>query len=289
MLALGAGRLPVLNPAAFHFSSDAVLITTSRHAVKLRLIRRDPRAAFLVAPDGHRGGNGVLLQGLLEAYDPRSLRSQLQAVSQGPSLALNLAGYALKNASFIGGYLLDLARIPSEWWPQNRVLLRLRADHLRLVPGLKPPPAQQARIPGPPADVSASVARHRTGHLCWLGAGRPVVVSVAWALDGGDAVAWLPSSVPRPPGEDVPAALLVEYHHSFRATRMRGVCMRGHLVSDPAARAALAFRYRGELPAGGTTVRIQVAKVTWWRGFHVRTVPAPAAAAELPRRRAGVR
>src|SRR5256714_10994199 len=124
MLAIG-GRLPLVSPAAFHFGGGALWMTTSRHAAKLTLARRDPRAAFLVSPVARRRAHGVLLQGLLEAYDPRSPRSQLRAALQGPGFALNLAGYALKNAAFIGGYLLDLASIPPEWWPHNRVLLPL--------------------------------------------------------------------------------------------------------------------------------------------------------------------
>src|SRR5207247_1522078 len=49
MLAIG-GRLPLVNPAAFHFGGGALWMTTSRHAAKLTLARRDPRAAFLVTP-----------------------------------------------------------------------------------------------------------------------------------------------------------------------------------------------------------------------------------------------
>src|SRR6266487_3803102 len=105
MLAI-SGRLPLVNPAAFHFGGDALWMTTSRHAAKLALIRRDPRAAFLVTPERRQRGHGVLLQGMLEAYDPRSVRSQVRAALQGPGFALSLAGYALKNVAFIGGYLM---------------------------------------------------------------------------------------------------------------------------------------------------------------------------------------
>src|SRR5205807_7787010 len=98
MLALAAGRLPLVNPAAFRFGGGAVWMTTSRHAVKLALARRDPHAAFLVEGEDR----AVVLQGQLDTFDPRSLGSQLRAVFQGPAFAWNLAGYALKNASFIG-------------------------------------------------------------------------------------------------------------------------------------------------------------------------------------------
>jgi hypothetical protein len=286
MLALGAGREPLVNPAAFHFGGGALWMTTSRHAAKLTLAKRDPRAAFLVAPGSRLGGHGVLLQGLLEAYDPLSPRSQIKAALHGPGFAFNVAGYALKNAAFIGGYLIDLASIPAEWWPQNRVLLRLEPDRVGLVPGFELPAAAPQRVPGTPAQVAHAVERHRTAQLCWTVAGRPVIASAAWALDGPDVVAWLPPFVSRPPRDDVPAALVVEHHHPFRATRMLGVCVRGRLALEPAARAAMAGRYGAELPPGGTAVRLRAARVTSWRGFEVRTRrlarPAPLTAAEVP-------
>ncbi len=273
MLAI-SGRLPLVNPAAFHFGGDALWMTTSRHAAKLALIRRDPRAAFLVTPERRQRGHGVLLQGMLEAYDPRSVRSQVRAALQGPGFALSLAGYALKNVAFIGGYLMDLPRIPADWWPHNRVLLRLRPDRVGLVPPMRTPPAAPARPAGVPGQVAAVVARQRSAQLCWQASGRPLLASAAWALDGPDALAWLPAHVPGPPRDDAPAALVLEHHHPIRPTRMVGLCLRGRLVLEPAARAAIEERYDGPLPAEGTAVRLVVARSTWWRGFEVRSRPA---------------
>src|ERR1700694_3338938 len=48
MLALRAGRLPMVNPAVFSFASGSLWMTTSRFAAKTVLARRDPRAAFLI-------------------------------------------------------------------------------------------------------------------------------------------------------------------------------------------------------------------------------------------------
>lgn len=264
-------RLPLVSPAAFHFGGDAVWMTTSRHAVKLVLARRDPRAAFLVASGARRGASGVLLQGMLETYDPRSPRDDLRAVMQGPSLALSLAGYALKNAAFIGGYVLDLARIPAEWWPQNRVLLRLKPDRVSLLPPLPVPPARPERVSSVPGQVAHAVSRHREAQLCWVIGGLPVLASAAWTLDGPDLLAWLPGNVPRPPRSGVSAALVIEHHHPFRATRMLGLCLRGKLELEPGAKATIAQRYGGDLPEDGCALRLQVARVTWWRGFEVRS------------------
>jgi hypothetical protein len=265
MLALRGSGPPLVNPAAFHFGGGALWMTTSRYAAKVALARRDPRAAFLVSPP-EEDGHGLLLQGLLELYDPFSLPSHLRALAQGPGFALNLAGYALKNALFVGGYLLDLARVPLAWWPQNRVLLRLRPDHARLVPALAPPPAAPARLPGVPPDLALAVARCRVGQLCWLSAGRPVLANVAWALDGPEVLVWLPS-LPRPPRAT--AATLVVERHRLRSTRVRGVALRGRLAPEESGREALAARYEGGLPEGGTVLRLRPRRATWWRGFEV--------------------
>jgi hypothetical protein len=272
MLALNANRMPLVTPAAFHFGDSSLLMTTSRHAVKVALARRDPRAAFLVE-DTHLS---VLLQGLLEVFDPRSLEGPLRAVMEGPRFALNMAGYALKNAPFVAGYLLDLATIPGDWWPQNRVLLRLRVTHRRELAALEVPAAAAARLPGVPVAIARPLSRSRAGRLCWSVGGSPQLAPVPWALDGPDALVWLPAGVGRPPRKGAPAAVVVESHHPFRATRMLGACLRGHLRAEPGTPDALEERY-GEPPArDGVSLRLVSERVTWWRGFQVRTVPVGA-------------
>src|SRR5260370_40559934 len=49
MLALRAGRLPLVNPAVFSCASRSPWMTTSRFAAKTMLAPSDPRAAVLVA------------------------------------------------------------------------------------------------------------------------------------------------------------------------------------------------------------------------------------------------
>src|SRR5439155_78633 len=106
-------------------------MTTSRFAAKTIIAKRDPRAAFLV--DG--GSQAVLLRGALEVFDPLKVSSQVRAMLDGPGYLLGMAGYALRNAPFIAGYALDLARLPREWMPYNRVVLRLKLSHADLVEG----------------------------------------------------------------------------------------------------------------------------------------------------------
>ncbi len=162
MLALRSGRLPLVNPAVYSYAQGSLWMTTSRYAAKTIIARRDPRAAFLV--DG--GARAVLLRGALEVSDPLNVSNDVRALLDGPAYFLGLAGYALRNAPFFAGYALDLMRLPREWMPYNRVILRLRVSDADLVEGAPFPPAQAARVPSVPAEVSrrlAGVARGRAG------------------------------------------------------------------------------------------------------------------------------
>jgi nitroimidazol reductase NimA-like FMN-containing flavoprotein (pyridoxamine 5'-phosphate oxidase superfamily) len=272
MLALNGHPLPLVTPAAFHHGGSAVWMTTSRHAVKVAIARRDPRAAFLVESERR----GVLVQGLLEIFDPRTLRGPLRAALEGPGFAVNIAGYALKNAPFVAGYLMELATIPGEWWPQNRVLLRLRVDRLTELPKPEAPAAAPARLPVVPSAVGRAVARNRVGQLCWSAGGTPQLAPAMWTVDGPDVLAWLSGDGALRPREGARAAVVVERHHAFRATRMQGACVRGRLGSDTSAAPAMTVRYGAEPAEEGVGVRLAVERVTWWQGFHVRSARAEA-------------
>ena len=143
MLALRAGRLPLVNPAVFSFASGSLWMTTSRFAAKTMLARRDPRATFLV--DG--GSHAVMVRGAIEVFDPLSISSQVRAMLDGPGYVLGMAGYALKNAPFVAGYVLDVTRLPREWLPYNRVVMRLRPSDAEVIEGIEFPVAQAARVP----------------------------------------------------------------------------------------------------------------------------------------------
>jgi len=261
----GAGRPPLVNPAAFNYAAGSIWITTSRYAAKLHLARRDPRAAFLV----DAGGESLLLQGLLDVYDLRTLSGQVRAAFAGPAFAWSLSGYALKNATFVGGYLLDLARIPPEWWPQNRVVLRLRPQRGRALVHSTAPAARPVRLPVAPAGVARSLARVSSGYVCWINRGLPFMTPALWSASGSSLLAAFPGGEPSVPRG--PAALVVESHHRYRATRMVGACARGRLEPDPRAPAAMRRRYGVEPDDLGAGLRLDVGRVTWWRGFQVET------------------
>ena len=264
MLALRAGRLPLVNPAVFSFASGSLWLTTSRFAAKTMLARRDPRAGFLV--DG--GSRALLLRGSIEVFDPRSITSQVRAMLDGPGYILGMAGYALKNAPFVAGYMLDLTSLPREWLPYNRVVLRLRPSHADIIEGVQFPAAQAARVPAVPAEVSRRLAGVARGYACWIESGMPFIVPAFWEVERGEVTVAPEMGRPR---AGSPGALVVESHHRFRPSLMVGACVRG-TFSGPADGAAIAERYGIEADEVPSAMDLRPERVTSWRGFAIATV-----------------
>lgn len=263
MLALRAGRTPLVNPAVYSFASGAVWMTTSRYAAKTVIAKRDPRAAFLV--DG--GTKAVLLRGALEVFDPLSLSDDLRTVLGGPGYFLGMAGYALRNAPFFAGYALDLMGLPREWLPYNRVVLRLTLSDADIVEGAPFPPAQASRVPAVPAEVSRRLAGVARGYACWIEGGMPVIRPAFWDVDRGRVSVAPTSGHPR---TGAAGALVVESHHRFRPSQMVGACVRG-MFTQPGDPDAIADRYAmapAEVPA---VIELRASRVTSWRGFAITT------------------
>jgi hypothetical protein len=263
MLALRSGRSPLVNPAVFSFASGSIWMTTSRYAAKTVIARHDPRAAFLV--DG--GDKAVLLRGVLEIFDPLSLSNDVRAVLEGPGYFLGMADYALRNAGFFAGYALDLMRLPREWMPYNRVVLRLKLSDADIVESAPFPPAQAARVPAVSAEVSRRLAGVSRGYACWFEGGQPMLRPAFWDVDHGQVTVAPTSGRPR---SGSPGALVVESHHRFRPSMMVGACVRGTFAHSTDS-AGVAERYgilASEVPP---VVDLKPERVTSWRGFAITT------------------
>jgi hypothetical protein len=269
MLALRAGRLPLVNPAVFSFAGGSLWMTTSRFAAKTMLARRDPRAAFLV----DSGSRALLLRGAIEVFDPLSVSNQVRAMLDGLGYVLGMAGYALKNAPFVAGYVLDVTRLPREWLPYNRVVMRLRPSDADVIEGVQFPAAQAARVPAVPAEVSRRLAGVSRGYACWIEGGMPLIRPAFWEVDRRHVTVAPASGRPRP---GAVGALVVESHHSFRPSQMVGACVRGTFGSATDG-SAIAERYGIELEDIPAAMELRVERVTAWRGFDITTgVPRPA-------------
>ena len=272
MLALRSGRLPLVNPAVFSFAGGSVWMTTSRYAAKTMIAKRDPRAAFLVDGDS----KAVLLRGAVEIFDPLSVPNQVRAILEGPGYVLGLAEYAVRNAPFFAGYLMDLTRLPREWMPYNRVVLRLKVMDADIVEGAPFPPAQAARVPAVPAEVSRRLAGVSRGYACWIEGGMPVIRPAFWEVEQGQVSVAPTSGRPR---SGAPGALVVEAHHRFRPSMMVGACVRGTFSpADDAA--AIAERYGIDVSEVPPVIELKVERVTSWRGFSITTA-VPKSARQL--------
>ena len=263
MLALRSGRSPLVNPAVFSFASGSIWLTTSRYAAKTVIARRDPRAAFLV--DG--GDKALLLRGAIEIFDPLSLSNDVRAVLDGPGYFLGMAEYALRNAPFFAGYALDIMRLPREWMPYNRVVLRLKLSDADIVESAPFPAAQAARVPAVPADVSRRLAGVSRGYACWFEGGLPVLRPAFWEVDHGQVTIAPTSGKPR---SGSPGALVVEAHHRFRPSMMVGACVRGTFASSGDG-AAIAERYGLQASEVPPVIDLKPDRVTSWRGFAITT------------------
>ncbi|HYL71062.1 MAG TPA: hypothetical protein VEY89_07155, partial [Candidatus Dormibacteraeota bacterium] len=258
LLALRSGRMPLVNPAAFSFTAGSLWMTTSRYAVKTVLARRDPRAAFFV--DG--GTRTLVLRGTIEVFDPISLTSQVRALLGGPGFYLGMAGYALKNAPFVAGYAVDVARIPREWMPYNRVVLCLRPSEAELDDVIDFPEAQAARVPGVPVEIGRLLAGVTRGYACWLEGTKPVIEPALWDADRGRLV--VAAAGGRHPRAGSAGALVIESHHSYRPSLMVGACLRGRFLGAVDGQ-AIAERYglgAGPVPPAR---ELNVERVTAWR------------------------
>lgn len=262
MLALKSGRMPLVNPAAFSYTSGSLWMTTSRFAVKTVLARRDPRAAFFV--DG--GARALLVRGVLEVFDPLSVGAQVRALLGGPAVYMGMAGYAFKNAPFVAGYLIDLARIPREWLPYNRVVLRLVISEAELIEVGTFPDAQAARVPAVPAEIGRRLAGVTRGYACWFEGGKPVIEPALWDAERGHIT--VAPAGGRHPRSGSGGALVVESHHKYRPSLMVGACLRGTFGAAEDGE-AIAERYnlvRSDLPPAR---ELRPERVTAWRGFAV--------------------
>jgi len=272
MLALRAARLPLVNPAAYSFAAGSLWMTTSRYAAKNLIARRDPRAAFFV--DG--GSKAVLIRGAIEVFDPLSLSNQVRAALAGPGMYLGMAEYALRNAPFVAGYLLDITRLPREWMPYNRIVLQLHPHDIEVIDVWPFPPAQAARVPAVPAEVSRRLAGVPRGYACWFEGGAPVIHPALWEVDRGLVMVAPTEHHPR---AGSPGALVVESHHRFRPSQMVGACVRGTFGAavDPAA---IAERYAIDEAKVPSAIELRAERVTSWRGFAIATF-VPRAARKL--------
>jgi hypothetical protein len=200
-------------------------------------------------------------------FDPLSLTNQVRAALDGPGLYLGMAEYALRNAPFVAGYVLDITRLPREWMPYNRIVLQMHPNDVEVIDVWPFPPAQAARVPAVPAEVSRRLAGVPRGYACWFEGGAPVIRPALWEVDRGTVMV---ASTDGHGRAGSPGALVVESHHSFRPSLMVGACVRG-TFGAAVDRGAIAERYAIDVAQVPSAMELRTERVTSWRGFSIAT------------------
>lgn len=294
-LAAPAPAGPHVTPVVYVLDGDRLWGTTGRRTAKAARWRREPVAGGLVRV----GDRALTFRGPVTLYDALDPSTWPDSLARAPQVARASARFTLKNARFFAGYTRDVARVPLAWTPPARVIFSvdleagvvLDGDAVgdrwgtwgRRVVGQR----SYRQIAGElspselPESVRDLVGRSGHGTLGLPGRHGPAVLPVRWARSGETFLALLPRRVLALAGThpDQPGSLVVDHASSWRASRMRGVLLRGDAsVFVPSAvdrgGSALnaAVTAAGGVPDDPAVVRLRPRTAVWWVGWSSGTV-----------------
>jgi hypothetical protein len=294
-LAAPSPRGPHVTPVVFVLDGDRLWGTTGRGTTKAARWRQDPVAGGLV----RAGRHAVTFRGAVTLYDALDPSTWADSLARGPQVVRASARFTIKNARFFAGYTRDVAKVPLAWTPPARVLFSvdLQAGAVLEDAGVLERWGSWARGVGGhrsyrrvaaalrrsrlPAGVRDLVGRAGYGTLGLEGRHGPVVLPAGWARSADIFLAVLPRRTLGLAGatDDRPASLVLDHVSSWRASKMRGVLLRGDAAAfDPddvvQGRRALAEDIGGigELPDDPAVVRLRPRSAVWWEGWSSGTV-----------------
>jgi hypothetical protein len=257
-LAVEARRGPHVTPHRFTASAGQIWIVAPDRALKVRALRKRPRAGVLVRG---RAGRAVVLTGTAEIHSLRTLDESVRAALHLPSIAAAGASFAARNVTQMAGYALDLLALTRGSIPLDRVLIAIRPDSATV---LDAPPAPDVsgleqywsgiaeRLP---ADVAPLLGTAGDAVLGLSTPDGPLPLPARWDPSGG------PARVPAAaldtfdlPAE-APASLSLDHSVGGRPSGFHGVVVQGSGV------------------VRGDTVTLTPRTVSWWQGFQTGSVP----------------
>src|SRR5439155_17977125 len=107
-----------------------VWLVTARGSVKARSIRRSPHVGILFrTPE-----RSLAVRGRAEILSFGSISDAARLISKAPAATFALGAYGARNLSLLGGYALDLCRLPAGGLPFDRVLVAVRPEASVFVP-----------------------------------------------------------------------------------------------------------------------------------------------------------
>jgi nitroimidazol reductase NimA-like FMN-containing flavoprotein (pyridoxamine 5'-phosphate oxidase superfamily) len=257
-VAIGTTRGPLVTPVLYGITGDRVWFLTNRHALKAKVLRRDPRAAWVVPGDGR----AAVMTGVARLLSPLHPVELLAAAPRLPSVQAALASWAARNPRQVAGFLRDSLTDPARAMPQDQVLVELQPDTVDVVdyPTESAPRTRTAqdRLTIAVPEALRPLLTQRAGVLAVSTESGPLAVPVRWTPERGLA------HLPKGHGEDLsgdhPACLTIDEPVHGRPTEQRGVVLRGH----------------ARLLGHSTPVSVHVDRITYWDGFTTNTVDIPA-------------
>ena len=283
---------PHVTPVVFVLEGGRLWGTTGRGTTKARRWRDRPVASGLVRLD-HRS---VTFRGAVTLYDALDPSTWAVSLARAPAVTLASARFTVKNARFFAGYARDAGKVPLSWTPPGRVIFSIDLDAgavlegediserwggwegtLRGRPGFR---SVRAPVPQLPDAVRGLLGRRGAGTFALDGAGGPVVLPARWSRSGGVVYAAL-SRGALSLADDGPeglGALVIDHASSWRASRMKGLLVRGPVtvyLPDGMRTGVRALRSRLaglELPPDPAFVRLRTRSVVWWDGWASDTV-----------------
>ena len=294
-LAAPSSRGPHVTPVVFVLDGDRLWGTTGRGTTKAARWREGPVAGGLV----RSGTHGVTFRGRVTQYDGLDPSTWADSLARLPQVARASARFTIKNARFFAGYTRDVAKVPLAWTPPARVLFSVDLHAVAILSGNSVGERWGSWGRSSPADrgyrrVAAALRRSRLpdgvrdlvgnagpGTLGLQGRHGPVVLPATWTRSADVFLAVLPRRTLSlaGPAEDHPGSLVIDQASSWRASRMRGLLLRGDVaVFDPdrvgSGGRSLAedLAAIGELPEDPAVVRLRPRTAVWWVGWSSGTV-----------------
>jgi len=264
-VAVATATGPLVTPVLYGVSGDDIWFLTNRHALKAKLLRRDPHTAWVV----RAGDRAVVMTGEARLLSPLHAADVLAAAPRLPAMPSAFGSWAARNPRQLAGFVRDSLTRPVRVMPHDFVLVRLRAGAVSVVDLAEPAAPDGRSLPDRrargrrlgsvvPAELR-SLTRQSAGVLGLATESGPVAVPVRW--DHRHWVALLPGGLDLAlPGGGLAACITFDEPVHARPTGQRGVILRG----------------RARVLDQGEALAIDADRVTYWSGFTTRTAGIPA-------------
>lgn len=252
-IAVGARTGPHVTPELYAAADGRLWFASAAKTLKVKVLGKRPTASVLV----RAGNRSVVVTGETQCFDPLDPSDVARAVQQAPAVAKALAGYGLRNASDLAGFVVDAARGRAGRPPGRRTLLALTPDRLAVLDG--------GRLVGAWGDWPGANAADKDAKP-WEGDGIDAVVG--WQAESGPVAVparWDPESeAATVPPVLVTLAGLPESSPACVTADQYG-------APGPAAKSGVLLRGTGE--RHDDRIRIDAERVTAWDGIESSTEP----------------